>query len=138
MLAFFAVTWTGVLGWIAGRRARLPADALRSPALRNYLFAAFGATLAAHFAMNIAIVNCQGRLLFASVAQIAFLLALGIVRLIGNQRTPAPADRHRRDRAARARRLLPALGVDSGVSVVPSGTTPVPVAGRMLGRQRHR
>lgn len=89
-LAFFAVTWTGVLGWIAGRRARLPAGALRSSALRNYLFAAFGATLAAHFAMNLAIVNCQGRLLFASVSQIAFLLALGIVRSIGNQRRLLP------------------------------------------------
>ncbi len=90
LLAFFAVTWTGVLGWIAGRRARLPADALRSSTLRNYLFAAFGATLAAHFAMNVAIVNCQGRLLFASVSQIAFLLALGIVRLIGTQRRLLP------------------------------------------------
>ena len=41
--------------------------------------------------MNLAIVNCQGRLLFASVSQIAFLLALGIVRLIGNRAAPAPA-----------------------------------------------
>jgi hypothetical protein len=40
--------------------------------------------------MNVAIVNCQGRLLFASVSQIAFLLALGIVRLIGTQRRLLP------------------------------------------------
>jgi hypothetical protein len=84
-LAFFAITWTGVLGWVAGRRARLPEGGLRSPALRNYLFAAFGVTLATHFLMNVAVVDPQGRLLFASIAQIAFLLALGLVRVIGQR-----------------------------------------------------
>jgi hypothetical protein len=83
-LAFFAITWTGLLGWLAGRRRRLPEEALRTPALRNYLFAAVGATLAAHLVVNAVTVNCQGRLLFACIAQIAFLLALGMVRLIGN------------------------------------------------------
>jgi hypothetical protein len=89
-LAFFAITWTGVLGWIAGRRGRLPENGLRSPVLRNYLFAAFGTTLAAHFLVNAAIVNCQGRLLFATVSQIAFLLALGIVRLVGSPQRLLP------------------------------------------------
>jgi hypothetical protein len=83
-LAFFALTWTGALGWLAGRGSRVPAEALRSPALRNYLFAGVGATIALHFAMNFAIVNPQGRLLFASLPQIAFLLAIGIARLIGS------------------------------------------------------
>lgn len=89
-LGFFAISWTGTLGWIAGRSARLPEEPLRSPALRNYLWAAFGATLAAHFALNVVTVDCQGRLLFASIAQIAFLLALGIVRLVGNPQRMLP------------------------------------------------
>jgi hypothetical protein len=89
-LAFFALSWTGVLGWLAGRRSRLPADALRRPALRRYLLAAFGATLAIHFAMNLLIVNPQGRLLFPSVSQIAFLLAIGIVQLVGSPRRLLP------------------------------------------------
>ena len=84
-LAFFALTWIGVLGWIAGR-SRLPANALRSRALHGYLFAAFGATLAAHVALNFAVVSVQGRQLFAAAPQAAFLLALGIYRLIGSER----------------------------------------------------
>jgi hypothetical protein len=89
-LAFFALTWTGALGWIAGRRSRLPSETLRAPALHRYLFAAFGATLALHFAMNCVIVNPQGRLLFAAIPQASFLLALGIARLIGSQRRMMP------------------------------------------------
>ena len=116
MLAFFAVTWTGVLGWIAGRRARLPADALRSPALRNYLFAAFGATLAAHFAMNLAIVNLPGAALVRE--RVADRVPARARHRAADRQPAAPAPAHRRrgDRAARARRLLPALGADPGVS----------------------
>ncbi|HKA14308.1 MAG TPA: glycosyltransferase family 39 protein [Myxococcota bacterium] len=88
-LAFFALTWTGVLGLIAGRYP-LPADALRTRALRAYLLAAFGLTFAGHFAMNLAIVNPQGRLLFPAIAQIAFLLAIGIAQLIGSERRILP------------------------------------------------
>jgi hypothetical protein len=88
-LAFFALTWIGVLGWIAGR-ARLPAGALRSRELHLYLFAAFGATLAAHVALNFAVVSVQGRQLFASAPQAAFLLALGIYRLVGSERRLLP------------------------------------------------
>jgi hypothetical protein len=83
-LAFFALTWTGALGLFVGR-ARLP-EALRSRALHRYLLAAFGATFAGHFALNLAIVNPQGRLLFPSISQIALLLAIGLVRLVGNDR----------------------------------------------------
>jgi hypothetical protein len=89
-LVFFALTWTGVLGWVAGRPSRIPAEMLRSRALRGYLFAAAGATIALHLAMNCVIVNPQGRLLFASISQIAFLLALGVVRLIGSPRRLLP------------------------------------------------
>ncbi len=88
-LAFFAITWTGMLGLLVGR-SRQPAEALRSRALFAYLLGAFGATLAAHFAMNLLIVNPQGRLLFPSISQFAFLLALGIYRLFGSQRRLLP------------------------------------------------
>jgi hypothetical protein len=88
-LAFFALTWTGVLGLCIGR-ARLPAEELHSRALRRYLLAAFGLTFAAHLAMNFAIANPQGRLLFPSLPQVAFLLAIGLVRLIGNDRRMLP------------------------------------------------
>jgi hypothetical protein len=84
-LSFFALTFTGVLGWLGGR-SRLPSEALRSRALHRYLLAAFGATLAAHFALNFVIVSPQGRQLFATISQGAFLLALGIYRLIGSER----------------------------------------------------
>jgi hypothetical protein len=36
--------------------------------------------------MNLAISNPQGRLLFPAIAQVAFLLALGLVRLVGSVR----------------------------------------------------
>jgi hypothetical protein len=88
-LVFFALTWTAVLGLVAGR-ARLPAEELHSRALNRYLLAAFGLTLASHFAMNLAIVNPQGRLLFPALSQVAFLLAIGLVRLIGNDRRMLP------------------------------------------------
>jgi len=88
-LAFFALTWMGALGWIAGR-SRLPSQALRSRALHGYLLAAFGATLAAHVALNFAVVSVQGRQLFASAPQGAFLLALGIYRLVGSERRLLP------------------------------------------------
>jgi len=88
-LAFFALTWTGVLGFFAGRMP-VAVDALRSHALRGYLAAAVGATLAAHFAMNLLIVSPQGRHLFASAPQFAFLLALGVCRLIGSERRMLP------------------------------------------------
>jgi hypothetical protein len=88
-LAFFALTWTGVLGFVAGRN-QFPQPALRSQALRRYLVAAVGLTLAMHLAMNLAIVNPQGRLLFAVAPQIAFVLALGIYRLIGSERRLLP------------------------------------------------
>jgi hypothetical protein len=84
-LAFFALTWMGALGWLAGR-SRLPWEALRSRALHRYLFGAFGATLAAHAALNFAVVSVQGRQLFASAPQAALLLALGIYRLVGSER----------------------------------------------------
>jgi hypothetical protein len=88
-LAFFALAWTGVLGLCIGR-ARLPAEELHSRALHRYLLAAFVLTLAAHFAMNLAIVNPQGRLLFPSLPQVGFGLAIGLVRLIGNDRRMLP------------------------------------------------
>jgi hypothetical protein len=88
-LAFFALTFSGALGWIAGR-SREPWEALRTRALRGYLFGAAGATFAAHFALNLFVVNPQGRTLFASASQIAFLLALGLYRLIGGQRRMLP------------------------------------------------
>ena len=84
-LAFFALTWTGALGWLAGH-SQLPSETLRSRALHRYLFAAFGATVAAHIAWNLVIVNPQGRQLFSSAPQFAFLLALGLYRLIGSER----------------------------------------------------
>ena len=88
-LVFFALTWVGVLGWIAGR-SRPPAAALRSRALLAYLFGAFGATLVAHIALNFAVVSVQGRQLFATAPHVAFLLALGIYRLIGDERRLLP------------------------------------------------
>ena len=88
-LAFFALTFSGVLGWIAGR-SREPWEALRSRALRGYLFGAVGATLLAHFILNLFVVSPQGRILFASAAQIAFLLALGLYRLIGSEQRLLP------------------------------------------------
>ena len=88
-LAFFALTFSGVLGWIAGR-AREPWEALRTRALRGYLFGSAFATLAAHFALNLLIVSPQGRILFSSAAQIAFLLALGLYRLVGSERRLLP------------------------------------------------
>jgi hypothetical protein len=84
-LAFFALTVTAILGWVAGR-SREPWEALRSGALRNYLFGAAGATLAAHFVLNLFVVTPQGRILFASAAQIALLFALGLYRLVGSER----------------------------------------------------
>jgi Dolichyl-phosphate-mannose-protein mannosyltransferase len=84
-LAFFALTWMGVLGWLAGR-SREPWEALRSRAIRIYLFGAFGTTLAAHVALNFVVVSVQGRQLFAVAPQAALLLALGIYRLIGGKR----------------------------------------------------
>ncbi len=89
LLAFFAITWTGALGWIAGRERLLP-ESLGSRLLRRYLLAAFGATLAVHLAMNLMITNPQGRLLFPCISQIAFLLALGIYRLIGSPKRMLP------------------------------------------------
>ena len=88
-LAFFALSWTGVLGWLAGR-SKLPSEALRSRALQRYLFASFGATLLAHFALNFVVVSAQGRQLFPSAPQISFLLALGIYRLVGSERRLLP------------------------------------------------
>jgi hypothetical protein len=88
-LAFFAITWSGVLGFFAGR-AHVPQPSLRSRPLRRYLTAAVGLTALMHFLMNIAIVNPQGRLLFAVAPQISFLLAIGIYRLIGSQRRLLP------------------------------------------------
>jgi hypothetical protein len=87
-LAFFALTFTALLGWLAGS-AREPWPALRSYALRGYLFGAAGATLAAHLILNLFVVTPQGRILFASAAQIALLLALGLYRLIGSERRMA-------------------------------------------------
>jgi hypothetical protein len=88
-LAFFALTFTGVLGWIAGR-SREPWDALRSRAVRGYLFGAAAATFAAHVALNVITVSPQGRNLFPAVSQISFLLALGIYRLVGSERRLLP------------------------------------------------
>jgi len=88
-LAFFALTFSGALGWIAGRE-REPWPALRTRALRGYLFAAAGATLAAHFVLNLFVVSPQGRILFASAAQISLLLALGLYRLIGSEQRMFP------------------------------------------------
>jgi dolichyl-phosphate-mannose-protein mannosyltransferase len=88
-LAFFALTWTGVLGFFAGR-TRIAQPALRSRPLRYYLIGAVGVALAIHFAMNLAIVYPQGRLLFPVAPQIAFVLALGIYRLIGSDRRMLP------------------------------------------------
>jgi hypothetical protein len=85
----FALTWTGVLGFFAGRR-HIAQAALRSRLLRRYLIAAVGLTLALHFAINLAVVNPQGRLLFPVAPQIAFALALGIHRLIGGERRLLP------------------------------------------------
>jgi hypothetical protein len=84
-LAFFAVTWTGLLGFFAGRTQIAPA-ALRSRPLRHYLVAAIGLTLALHLAMNLAVASPQGRQLFAIAPQVAFALAVGIHRLIGSER----------------------------------------------------
>jgi len=83
-LAFFALTFSGALGWIAGR-SREPWDVLRSRALRGYLFGAAGATLLAHLVSNLFVASPQGPILFASAAQIAFLLALGLYRLVGGE-----------------------------------------------------
>ena len=117
-LAFFALTWTRCAsGWIAaaaraarGRRcarARCAATCSRRSAL----------TFAAHFAMNLVRSSIpQGRLLFASAAQIAFLLALGHrSRLIGSQRRRLPLAVTAVTRAARARRVLPARRARDGV-----------------------
>jgi hypothetical protein len=69
-----SLTWTGVLGrFIAARRSAPPA--LQSRTLRRYLVGSVGLTLAMHLAMNLAIVNPQGRHLFAVAPQIAFVLA---------------------------------------------------------------
>ena len=88
-LAFVALTWMGILGWLAGRW-REPWEAVRSRALRLYLFGAFLTTLAAHVALNFVVVSVQGRQLFAVAPQAAFLLALGIYRLIGSERRLLP------------------------------------------------
>jgi hypothetical protein len=88
-LAFFALSWMGILGWLAGRW-REPWEAVRSQALRVYLFGAFATTLAAHVALNFVVVSVQGRQLFAIAPQAAFLLALGIYRLIGSERRLLP------------------------------------------------
>ena len=83
-LLFFALTWAGVVGFFRGRGS-LPAGLPWRP-LRGYLLASIAATLTAHLLLNLTIVAAQGRHLFGSAPQIAFLLALGIYRLIGSER----------------------------------------------------
>ncbi len=84
-LAFFTFTWTGCLGFAAGRHAE-PLDPLGSHALRRYLVGAIGAVVLAHFACNALFAVPDGRYLFAGAPHIAFLLALGWLRLLATER----------------------------------------------------
>jgi hypothetical protein len=74
-LAFFALAWTGLLGFVL---ADLPRCARR---LRGYVFGAVLATLTAHVWLNLHTVQPQGRHLFAVAPEIAFTLAVGISSL---------------------------------------------------------
>lgn len=97
-LAFFALSWTGVLGFLLGwrneRRALAGEPALdlvaldelrRTRVLRRYVLATALATLAAHFWVNLQVIAAQGRHLFGAAPQIAALLALGIGSLAGGR-----------------------------------------------------
>jgi hypothetical protein len=95
-LAFFALSWTGLLGFLlSGPRGLGRVDAAAQTAtragvsggpglarLRLYLAAVVLATLAAHLWVNLWTNACQGRHLFGAAPQIACLLALGIGRLV--------------------------------------------------------
>lgn len=75
---YFALVGAGIVGFVlAGRRSRSTPD--RADAvLRRYLVAAFVATFAAHFWLNLQIPQPQGRHLFGAAPQIAAVLAIGL------------------------------------------------------------
>ena len=79
-LAFFAVTWTGMLGLLLRGHRRA---GVRRPALKRYLAAVVLTTVAAHAGINMASPDPQGRHLFAVAPQLAFLIAAGWARLLG-------------------------------------------------------
>lgn len=81
-LAFFALTFTGLLGFaLTGRRG--DPGGRESAGVRRYLLAVFLASLAAHLWLNLQIPQPQGRHLFPAAPQIACLLAIGLRRVTG-------------------------------------------------------
>jgi hypothetical protein len=72
-LAFFALCWTGFLGFAIGWRSERDIGRLRYFVLATAL-----ATFAAHLWLNLHIVAVQGRHLFGAAPALAVLLALGI------------------------------------------------------------
>jgi hypothetical protein len=87
-LAYFALTWTGLLGFCLASARRRGAEPPGSPRpdrrvvlLRRTVAAAFLATLAVHLWLNTRTVAAQGRHLFAAAPHLACLLAYGIGHL---------------------------------------------------------
>ncbi len=81
--AFFAIVWTGILGYFAGRVPEANA-LLRERALHFYLFMTIAATWATHLAVNLFVPLADGVSLFAVAPHVGLLLALGLGRLLGH------------------------------------------------------
>ena len=81
-LAFFALTFTGLLGFALTWRRGGDRDA-RFRRMRGYLLAVALASLAAHLWLNLQAPVPQGRHLFPAAPQIACLLAIGLRRVAG-------------------------------------------------------
>ncbi len=100
-LAFFALSWTGVLGFFLHPRAMARGEAGSAPSgqqvhledpnsqpatfigtrFRIYLVGSVLATLAAHVWFNLHVAQAQGRHLFAVAPQISCILALGLAHI---------------------------------------------------------
>ena len=113
-LAFFALTWIGVLGWFAGR-SRLPAKALLPRALRRLPVRLVRRN--ARGARRAQLRGCERAGPTALRGRAARRVPARARHLPPDRQRAAPAPARDRDRrpAARARRLLPARGADPGV-----------------------
>jgi hypothetical protein len=83
-LGFFALTWTGLLGYYAGR-VREANALLRERAFHAYLVMTVAMTLLGHAALNLFVTAPDGSALFAAAPHFGLLLALGIGRLLGHE-----------------------------------------------------